>query len=183
MTETTINPSANVSAIGVPAVIPGSAADLAAAAGGGIRERLLAGIFRVPTVVMGVFAAVLIAMIWVSVMLQIGSDRTRQLGDTLRDSANLVRTFEEHTVRTIKNVDQAVLFVKYQYEQLGQNIDIAGYLSKGIINGRIFNQIGVIDEHGMYIMSSLPDFKPMDLSDREHFKVHVRGRFGRAVCE
>ena len=128
---------------------------------------------RSPTAALALFAVTLIAMIWGSVLMQIRSDRARQIDDTLRDSANLARSFEEHTVRTIKNVDQAVLFVKYQYEQLGRNIDIAGYLNKGIINGRIFNQIGVIDEHGMYIMSSLPDFKPMDLSDREHFKVHV----------
>lgn len=139
----------------------------------GIRERIRAAVIRVPTAAMAVFAALLTAMIWGSVGMQIHADRARQIEDTLRDSANLARTFEEHTVRTIKNVDQAVLFVKYQYEQLGQGIDIAEYLRRGIINGRIFNQIGVIDERGMYVMSSLPDFKPMDLSDREHFKVHV----------
>ncbi len=31
----------------------------------------------------------------------------------------------------------------------------------------------MIDEHGRYILSNLPDHRPIDLSDREHFRIHA----------
>jgi signal transduction histidine kinase len=90
-----------------------------------------------------------------------------------RNNLNLARALEEHTLRTIKSVDQSVLFLKYQYEKLGPAVDVAAYTREGMIITSIFNQLGVIDEHGMYILSNLPNHTPVDLSDREHFKVHV----------
>ena len=128
---------------------------------------------RFPAGVLGLFALILVGLVWTTVGLQVRSEKEQVLRDAYRDSANLVRVFEEHTVRTMKNVDQAVLFVKYQYERNAGRVDIADAMRQGMINGRIFNQIGVIDEHGIYILSNLPDFKRVDLSDREHFKVHV----------
>jgi len=134
--------------------------------------RLFGLVQRSPAGVLGLFALLLVGLVWTTVGLQIRSEKAQVLRDAYRDSANLVRVFEEHTVRTMKNVDQAVLFVKYQYERNAGRVDIADAMRQGMINGRIFNQIGVIDEHGIYILSNLPDFKRVDLSDREHFKVH-----------
>ena len=172
MTDVSLNAAVNSAGVSAVTVSTANVAD-ASSFYARWRERFVTSIFRLPTVSMGIFAAALIAMIWISVVLHIQSDRARQIEDTYRDSANLARAFEEHTVRTIRNVEQAVLFVKFQYEQFGSNIDLAGYLRKGIINGSIFNHISVIDEHGMTILSNLPNDKPLDLSDREHFKVHV----------
>ncbi len=155
---------------------PGTADDAAASRRKSlarIHQTLLSVVLRFPAAALGGFAAAMIAMVWAGIALQIDSDRERQLKDTFRDSANLARAFEEHTIRTFKNVDQTLLFIKYQYEKSGGNIDIPEYMRSGIIDGRIFIQIGVIDEKGTYIMSSLPDFKRVDLSDREHFRVHV----------
>ena len=88
------------------------------------------------------------------------------------ENLNLARAFEEHTIRTIKSVDQAVLFLKFQYERYGDKVNIAEYVREGMIISNIFNQLGVIDENGIYILSNLPNHKQMDLSDREHFRVH-----------
>jgi len=37
---------------------------------------------------------------------------------------------------------------------------------------KFFNQVGIIDEQGIYSFSNLPITKKIDLSDREHFKIH-----------
>lgn len=128
------------------------------------RRRLFA-----PIVAVGV---ALIALVWVSVVYKAQADREMVIRAINTSNLNLARAFEEHTVRTIKSADQAVLFLKYQYEKLGSAMNIADYVRQGTIINSLFNQIGVIDEKGMYILSNLPDHRPRDLSDREHFLVH-----------
>jgi two-component system, NarL family, sensor histidine kinase BarA len=135
-------------------------------------ERTAAVAARSPSGTIGLFAALLIASLWGGVFAQIEGDRAQVIDNVRRDNANLTRAFAEHTVRTLKSVDQAVLFIKVQYEKHNGRIDIAEYVRDGMIVSPIFNQIGVIDENGIYQMSSLADFRKVDLSDREHFKFH-----------
>ncbi len=120
-----------------------------------------------------VFALVMLVLTWSAVVASIGQDRRESLNSAFVANANLARAFEEHSVRTLKSVDQAVLFLKYQYEKNDGHIDIASYEQQGMIVSSLFNQIGVIDEHGIYALSNLPRFQHMNLSDREHFRVHV----------
>lgn len=122
------------------------------------------------------FAAVLLALTWSAVAYKARAEREQQLQATVRSNGNLARAFEEHTVRTLSAVDQTVLFLKYQYERFGERIDIADYVREGMIISGLFNQLGVIDEHGTYLLSNLRDHKRIDLSDREHFRVHRDGR-------
>jgi len=61
--------------------------------------------------VIPLFSLVLIAMIWVSVLMQVNSDYLRNRREMLRQSENMVRVFEEHISRTARAVDQSVLFL------------------------------------------------------------------------
>ena len=118
------------------------------------------------------FAAFMIAVLWGAVLYKVTAERRLAVEQVYRDNGNLARAFEEHTIRTLKSVDQSVLFLKFQYEKFGDKINIADYVREGMIINSIFNQLGVIDEHGIYILSNLLDFKKVDLSDRPHFLVH-----------
>lgn len=125
------------------------------------------------TALIAIFSGLIVVSIWVLIVYEAGNERKLAVEAIYRENANLARAFEEHSIRTLKSVDQSVLFLKFQYEKLGMATNVAGYVREGMIISTIFNQLGIIDEHGMYVLSSLPDFKPMDLSDREHFKVHI----------
>ncbi|MGB0127221.1 MAG: ATP-binding protein [Rhodocyclaceae bacterium] len=119
------------------------------------------------------FAVFMIAVLWGAAIYKIEVERNLEIEAINRENSNLTRAFEEHTTRTLKSVDQAVLFLKFQYEKVGTSLDIANYVREGMIISQIFNQLGVIDENGNYILSNLPDFKKVYLGDREHFRVHV----------
>lgn len=119
------------------------------------------------------FAAILLLLTGFAVYSKIRSEEQLEVEAINRANLNLTRTLEEHTLRTLKSVDQAVLFLKFQYEKQGMKVNIADYVREGMIISTIFNQLGVIDEHGMYVLSNLPNHKVMDLSDREHFRVHI----------
>ncbi|MCK6395520.1 hybrid sensor histidine kinase/response regulator [Zoogloea sp.] len=114
----------------------------------------------------------LIVLVWGAILYKTRAEEELVIQAINTANLNLARAFEEHTVRTIKSVDQAVLFLKFQYEKLGDRVNIAEYVREGMIINSIFNQLGVIDEHGTYILSNLANHKTMDLSDREHFRVH-----------
>ncbi|MDD2990643.1 MAG: ATP-binding protein [Zoogloea sp.] len=114
----------------------------------------------------------LIVLVWGAILYKTRAEEELVIQSINTSNLNLARAFEEHTVRTIKSVDQAVLFLKFQYEKLGDRVNIAEYVREGMIINSIFNQLGVIDEHGTYILSNLANHKRMDLSDREHFQVH-----------
>jgi len=119
------------------------------------------------------FSLVLLLLTWSGIGYKIRTERQLEIAHINRANLNLARILEEHTLRTLKSVDQSVLFLKFRYEQLGNKVDIARDVREGMILNTLFNQLGVIDQHGMYILSNLPLPHPINLSDRAHFKVHI----------
>lgn len=126
-----------------------------------------------PLLLIIVLALVLVGSLWAAVLFKVDAEERAELAAIERRTTNLARVFEEHTVRTLASVDQALLFVKFQYERVGDALDIASAVEQGMIVGNLFNQVGVIDAQGIYSLSNLPGFKRVDLSDREHFRVHL----------
>lgn len=120
-----------------------------------------------------ILAVLMLVLTWSAVYFKIRSELTQTLEAANRNNLNLARAVEEHTVRTLKSVDQAVLFLKFQYERFGTAVRIGDYVREGMIISNIFNQLGVINEQGIYELSSLPNHRRVDLSDREHFRVHI----------
>ncbi|MCQ4347332.1 ATP-binding protein [Pseudomonas stutzeri] len=114
----------------------------------------------------------LVAALWAGVLFKIDAEHRQAEQSLKRDTLNLARAFEAHAARTIISADQSLRFLQHQYERNGRQIDIAAFVRDGLIIGNIFNQLGIIDEHGTYILSNLPNHQPIDLSDREHFRVH-----------
>lgn len=92
-----------------------------------------------------------------------------------RDLANLSRVSQEHASRTLRNADQVLKFVRFRYLELGSRLDLAALSRMGVIDAEIFNQVGIIDAQGIYAQSNLALHGRLDLSDREHFRVHLDG--------
>ncbi|WP_062790114.1 hypothetical protein [Aquitalea pelogenes] len=90
------------------------------------------------------FSLFLIAMIWSAVLWQVNTDKVRSQLEMQCQSENLVRVFEEHISRTIRAVDQSVLFLKYEYESEGNKMDLPHYIKQGIIQSQLFVQIAII---------------------------------------
>lgn len=124
---------------------------------------------RIIIILFGVF---LLAVIWLSLYWKIQSERQLAISGALKDTANFARAFEEHTLRTIKSMDQIVLFLKYQYEQTGRAMQIPQYIKEGKLTNQPFVFLGVIDETGELAVSSPVPLVSPNLRDREHFSIH-----------
>ncbi|NDP60121.1 MAG: two-component sensor histidine kinase [Oxalobacteraceae bacterium] len=119
-----------------------------------------------------VFAAALVAGLWTLTLLQLRTTRQVILENTQRDVRSLARLFNEHANRTVESADQAVTYLRFRYNTLGTALDIAQDLKVGLNPDSIYNLFSIVDDNGDVVLSSQP-FKPMNLSDREHVKVHA----------
>lgn len=127
---------------------------------------------------MMVFAIAAIAAVWAITLQYIERERTLTLDYGRLTAASYARAVAEHANRTFQSADQAVLFYKYQAERVGVRFDLGQFLQTGVVLGDVFNLVSIIDDHGDVVAASKP-FTPINLSDREHFKVHVAQDSGR----
>lgn len=94
---------------------------------------------------------------------------------TRRELSNLSRLTQEHASRTMHAADQALQLIRVLYQREGLALDLGELARQGAIDVSIVHLVGIIDAQGMYRLSNLPQTPRVDLSDREHFKVHVNG--------
>lgn len=90
-----------------------------------------------------------------------------------RELSNMTRLTEEHAERTLRAADQALQLVRQLYLRDGTALNLAQWVQSGAIDAGVFHQVGIIDANGIFRLSNLRHTPPVDLSDREHFKVHL----------
>lgn len=118
------------------------------------------------------FGVVLLSILWVGLHYKVQNERKMEINSIYKEAGNLARSFEEHSSRTIKGADQISLFLKYQYEKMGKNIDISQYIDGEMLIGQPLLLLGIIDKNGDLASSSQVPFVPSNVSDREHFSIH-----------
>jgi hypothetical protein len=125
-----------------------------------------------------VASAALLALTWQHVSNSVEESRTKELDAAERDLSNLTRVTQEHAIRTFRATDQVIQFIQSRYLEKGNKLDLTSLAEEGVIDTTIFPQVGIIDAHGIYILANLPVTGKLDLSDREHFKVHMAADTG-----
>jgi PAS domain S-box-containing protein len=124
------------------------------------------------------FGLVLLCFIWGGLYYKIQSERQAQLEDARKETSHYAMMFEEHTVRTIKGLDQVVLLLKHLVEKEG-GVDIPRLVSEKRFEGQPFVQLGVADETGELTATNIVPFVKINVADREHFQVHKINDTGR----
>ena len=122
---------------------------------------------------LSLFMAVLLAGLWSITMLQLQRAHDAAITDAGRDARSMARVFDEHAIRTIAAADQAVTYLRSRYQALDKHLDIVADLQQGLNPGPLYNLFTIVDERGDTVLSSHP-FKPTNLADREHIRVHMQ---------
>lgn len=118
------------------------------------------------------FGVLVVALLWVSIAWDLGRERTRALDAAQSDTANLARLLEEHIQRTIAGLDQTLLYLKAEYERDPRRFRLATSIANNSIMKRVSVQIALIGPDGTLVDSNVAGFARVNLSDREHFRVH-----------
>jgi len=91
----------------------------------------------------------------------------------MASAAILSSALEQHTVKAIHQVDQITRFVKFEYEKAPDKFDLLSAVENGVVQNDTLVQVSLIDENGFLIANTAEEHpKRVNLSDREHFKVH-----------
>jgi diguanylate cyclase (GGDEF)-like protein len=115
----------------------------------------------------------MIILTWATIAFQLSVNRNMAIQAASQESANLTRVFEEQIVRTIRGIDSTLLVLRAIYAKDIKGFDLAEWTWQAGITADVVIQFAIIDGDGKLRASSLGPVKPIDLSDREHFRVHV----------
>lgn len=122
---------------------------------------------------------VLLGALWSAVAMEMSRERNQAEATARQHLVNLARAFAEHTDKTVQGADQAIRVVREEYQRKGAAIDLADFvIRRGVINSA-YHQMAIIGADGFMVQSSLrTSGGRLDLSDREHFRVHRDGTLG-----
>ena len=113
-----------------------------------------------------------IVVLWGGILHSLSVEREQALRGAAQDTSNLARAFEEHIVRSIKAVDQTLLYVRDSYEKDPAGFDISAWAKNVQFLTDLTFQIAMIDKDGIFQGSNLlASAERVNLSDREHFRV------------
>lgn len=120
-----------------------------------------------------VLGIAMIVLTWGTIAFHLNVIKRTAVQGAFQDSANLARAFEEQMVRTIRGIDSTLLVLRAIYIKNLEAFDLPEWTYQaGIVTDTVI-QYALIDGNGRLAASSLGFVAAMDLSDREHFKVHI----------
>ena len=80
-----------------------------------------------------------------------------------------------HVDRALEQADQINRVMRRHYID-GTGYQVAAKTLYKELDPTLYPQLGIIDAKGIYVYGTTPGFKPVDLSDRKHFRVHADGK-------
>ncbi|SAL81827.1 EAL/GGDEF domain-containing protein [Caballeronia choica] len=124
--------------------------------------------------VIPVLGTLVLVLLWTVIFARLSVEREATTHESMASAAILSSALEQHTIKAIHQVDQVTRFVKYEYEKSPDNFNLISTVEKGVVQSDTLVQVSLIDEYGTLVANTAdPHPKPIDLSDREHFKVHA----------
>jgi diguanylate cyclase (GGDEF)-like protein len=122
-----------------------------------------------------IFGLCIIAMLWGGIFLKYHDDAEHDLRESVRNIENYALVFEENVLRSIGEIDKALLYVRRMVEHRPHPGAFEHIVGTGDILSDIILQVAIIDANGILRAATAGPQPPppLDLSDREHFRVHV----------
>jgi diguanylate cyclase (GGDEF)-like protein len=127
------------------------------------------------------FGIIIIAMVWAGIFIKYTGDVQDDRRDAERTAHNFAMVFEENVLRTIGEVDKSLLYLRRSVENRKDSTDYTTIVNTTDLSSEIIVQFAIIDTKGVMRASSAgpQPAPPIDLSDREHFRVHIDSREDR----
>ena len=118
---------------------------------------------------------VIIAMLWTGIGLKYAEDAASDLRAAERANKNFAMVFEENVLRSIGEIDKALLYLRRSVENRKETADYTTIVNTTDVLSEIIVQVAIIDSHGIAQASNVgpQPMQPIDLSDRDHYRFHL----------
>jgi diguanylate cyclase (GGDEF)-like protein len=121
-----------------------------------------------------ILGMLLIAVLWISVQSKIDADREARENEMRRDATVLAAAYADHLTRTIEEIDQITLLLKYEWEKSHRTLMLEDLLAQRIFPASQFTFVTIIDRNGIPVTGTLPLKKPPSVTDRDYFHFHAQ---------
>lgn len=109
-----------------------------------------------------------LSVIWLMTLQRIAHERAQAIASAMEANANLAIAFEQQVHRTLKAAEQVASFVREQYLNHADTLDLRRWETQGVIRDAMFNVVSVVDERGDIVRSSRLPLR-VNYADREFF--------------
>jgi diguanylate cyclase (GGDEF)-like protein len=122
-----------------------------------------------------IFGVLIIAMLWAGVLLKYSQDVQGDRREAERSNQNFAMVFEENVLRSIGEIDKSLLYLRHSLETRKDSTDFNTIAGNTDVLSEIIVEVAIIDAAGILRASNAgpQPAAPLDLSDREHYLVHV----------
>lgn len=118
---------------------------------------------------------VIIGILWAGVGLLFHRDLQQNYASVVQRNENYALLFQENVLRSLGEIDKTILYVRRRVEALKDTTDYQRIVESTDVHSDIIVQVAITDAEGMaWATNAVKELKkPIDISDREHFKVQV----------
>jgi signal transduction histidine kinase/DNA-binding response OmpR family regulator len=114
------------------------------------------------------------AFIWITIFLHLAEERRQALAAAQNDVSRLARAFEDSLRRSVREIDQTLLYVRALHDRDGDTLDLAPWVNAGEEQRSLALQVSLAGGDGIVTMTNLLRAREhVDLSDRPHFRYFV----------
>ncbi|HXP31885.1 MAG TPA: ATP-binding protein [Stellaceae bacterium] len=132
---------------------------------------------RFKTVIAAVSVAI-VAILWAVVAASTFSARQTAIDRTRNEADNLASIFADEVMRTLTEVNAAMDLVAERMRAQGRGFELYQWAHDLPLISAATIQASIIGPDGRLVATTLDAHpEPIDLSDREHFRVHLDGKF------
>ena len=122
---------------------------------------------------LAVFLLCILPLLWAAIFLHLSRLLEQTNSHATKELHNLAHAFAEEVHSSINSIDLTLLDLREHWRgDRAEFMKLISWRQRYLENEVVF-QVAVIDGKGMLVFSSIDSqVKPVDLSDREHFRVH-----------
>ena len=121
-----------------------------------------------------ILGTIIIAMLWVGIVVKYYERAYTDLSEAERTNENFAMVFEENVLRTLGELDSAILYLRQGVERRKDTTDYQTILNTTHIPGEVVVQAAIVDAKGIIRASTSPLPKqPISVADREHIRVQI----------
>ena len=131
-------------------------------------RRVLAPAFE-PTVLLVVFAVLMLSVIWGATLHLVKLERANAEHSAALLSQELAETYEAHAVRALREIDQALKFVKYAYELKGTAGVLREMKVRDLLPPDLLFTVSIVDGGGDVVISTHPA-ELKNVADQDYFR-------------
>jgi signal transduction histidine kinase/CheY-like chemotaxis protein len=118
--------------------------------------------------------ALIIALLALAVGLHLHEEYKQSEQDAVAESSSLANAYAENTLRLVEEIDRLLLVLRHAYAADPAGFRLDQWVSGSWARDERAMRISVLDSHGILRMSTQGPVTPVDLSDRELYRVHTQ---------